>query len=263
MRVRDHDWRLLTLLFTGIIVFAASCKELEKNNLESTLQARAIALQNGNAEKYLEFFASYYTDIRLDAKAARKMVLERLHESHSQQVKIKNRSIEIEDDRARVTEEFFFQTRVKDQTMNYNETQHLLMEKRDERWVCIAGSEILWLMAGGAREKYEIEQVLLRRENALMHENIKIYMRLISSQYNHRGKDKEKLREEILHSFQIYDDINFKSFDRQIYFYGDYATVTQKYNMHGLQMGSSRTWSGQERLTLQKTGEGWKFIKGL
>ncbi len=249
-------------LFT-VGLLSTTCKKLEENKLENALEARIAALRNSNAGQYLRFFAPDYSDTRFEFDGAGKKLKAAAGESPSFEVKIKERKLDIEGDRAIATEDFFFKTTVAGNSRNYNETQHLLLEKREDEWVCLSGSEILWLLAGRPAEEHSIEQVLLRRENALTNENIKTYMRLISSQYNHRGTDRENLRSQILHSFQVYDDINFKSFDRKIYFYGDHATVTQKFNMHALQMGSQKTWSGHERLTLRKTEEGWKIVKGL
>jgi len=261
MKKRGGLLFVLALFTAGLLT--TTCKKLEENKLENALDNRITALRNGKAGQYLRFFAPDYSDTRLELAGARDRIMTDVGKDPSFEVKIKERKLDIEGDRAIATEDFFFKTTVTGDTRTYNETQHLLLEKRGDGWVCLSGSEILWLLAGRPAEEHSIEQVLLRRENALTGENIKTYMRLISSQYNHQGTDREELRSRILHSFQVYDDINFKSFDRKIYFYGDYATVTQKFNMHALQMGSQKTWSGHERLTLRQTEEGWKIVKGL
>ncbi|MFO8056465.1 MAG: nuclear transport factor 2 family protein [bacterium] len=247
----------------GFLITVTCCQKLEKKKLISTLETRTQALQTGNHKKYLELFAPDYNDTRFELDRARQKIKQELTRKPHPKIEIKQRKIEMEGNRAVATERFSLRTTVKGQARSYNDTQHLLLEKRADEWVCLSGSEVLWIIAGKARKEHQVEQVLLRRENALMNEDIKTYSRLISSRYNHQEKDKQELREQIVHTFQVYDEIKFKSFDRRIYFYGDYATVNQKFNMHALQMGESKTWSGQERLTLQESSQGWKFIKGL
>ncbi|HUT54645.1 MAG TPA: nuclear transport factor 2 family protein [bacterium] len=242
---------------------AGGCDYLEKRRIERTLDDWARAAMAGDTQGFLALFAPDYEDPRAPLPAMKKRAVERLKESPRPVIGLGRREIEIKGGLAMVTQRFTMEDTIEGKPMRYDEAEHLLMERGPGGWACRRGSEILRLLSGRMEDEYEIEQTLLQREGALVKEDINTYMSLVSPRYRHKGETAEDIRKKVLQNFRVYDDIQFRSFDRKIWYFGDAATVQQKFTMHAVQMGTPMTFSGEERFELEKTPGGWKFTQGL
>ena len=255
-------WITLTALVVAAL-FSGGCDYLEKKRILRLLEQREAGLLKGLPGVYLNFFSPSYREEWLDFEKCRIKAAERLKRRPLPQIAFTKREIEINGDKAVVTEWFTFDDKVEGRKRHYQEVQHLVLARDAQGWKCISGSKVLALLGGRLEEEHEIERTMLRRESALVKEDINAFMGLISPRYNHKGETKEDVREKMLQIFRVYDDINFRSYDRRIYFFGTVATVEQKFSMSAVMMGKPRNFSGEERFELEKTEEGWKFIKGF
>lgn len=246
-----------------IILTLIGCDYLEKREIERVLDERARSIISGNTEAYLAFFAPDYEDQWISFDQLRAKAIQRLTKKPLPVISFGKREIIIKGERAMVTERFTFEDKVQGRVRRYQEVQHPLLVRRGEGWICIRYSEILRLLGGRMEEEHEIEQILLRREAALVKEDVNAYMSLVSPQYQHRGETAEQVRENLIHNFQIYDEVTIRSYDRKIFFFGDYATVSQRFTMQAMMVGTSKNFSNKEKFELEKIEEGWKFTKGL
>jgi ketosteroid isomerase-like protein len=254
---------LSVLLAAAALAAICGCDYLEKRRIERTLKERAGALVRGDVKAYLSFFAPDYYDRWMSFELMRTKAVERLKKEPRPLISFGKREINIRGDQAVVVERFTMEDKVEGRARRYDEVQHLLLKRSLEGWVCRRGSEVMRLLSGRMEEEYGIEQTLLRREAALVKEDIRAYMSLVSPGYKYKGEGFADLRKSVLQNFRVYDDIQFRSYDRKIWFFGDAATVKQKFTMHAVQMGKPMTFSREERFELEKTGDGWKFTMGL
>jgi len=255
--------RLLFLPLFLALVAAGGCDYLEKTRIEKALDERADALINGPAEKYFSFFAPDYYDPWQSFDQMKATAAERLKREPRPVISFGARTITLHGDQALVMERFTLEDKVEGKPMRYDEVQHLLLARGPQGWTIRRGSEILRLLSGRMEEERAIVDILLRREAALVNKDINSYMRLVSSRYRHKGEKAGDIEKKVTQNFRVYDEIQFRSYDRKIWFFGDAATVQQRFTMQASQMGTPRTFSGEERFELEKTGDGWKFIKGL
>lgn len=256
------------LLAAALILTLPACGlDTERGKIKSlkaALNQRTEDLSRGEAGAYLSFFAPDYKDQWLSLDQARLKADERFQRSPLPRIRFGDHEFVIEGDRAVVKEEFAFEDSVAGRTVRRQEIQHLIMERRGDRWVCISGSEVLKLLSGRLEEEQAIEQAMLQRENALVRRDLSAYMNLVSPRYLHKGVNREELRKIVLKNLQAYSNLEFKSFDRKIHFHGEFATVEQRFNLQAEKIGGKiETFSGPERFELEKTPEGWKFIRGL
>jgi len=258
------SWNLIkfSLLFPALLMLF-SCDYLEKRKIEKVLDQRARAIISGNAEVYLSFFAPDYEDQWMPFDRLRAKVVERLSKDPKPVISFGKREIMIKGGRAIVTERFSLEDRVEGRVRRYDEVQHPFLVRRVGGWVCARNSEILRLLGGRMEEEHEIELILLRREAALVKEDLNAYMNLISPRYQHRGEGPEELKKKFVRNYQVFDDIQIRSYDRKIFFFGDYATVKQRFTMNAMMVGEPKTISNKEMFEMEKTEEGWKFTKGL
>jgi ketosteroid isomerase-like protein len=251
----------MVLAVIGLAV--SGCDYLEKRRIERTLDEWARAAMAGDTAGFLDLFAPDYDDPRASFEAMKKRAVERLKKSPRPVIGFGRREVEMHGDLAVVTERFTMEDTIEGKPMRYDEVEHLVMERGPGGWTCRRGSEVLRLLSGRMEDEYEIEQTLLRREDALVKKDINAYMALVSPRYRHKGEGAEDIRKKVLRNFRVYDDIQFRSFDRRIWDFGDAATVEQKFTMRAVQMGNPMTFSGEERFELAKEPGGWKFTRGL
>jgi len=246
-----------------LLIIISGCGFLEEKNLRESLQYRQEALKEANSRKYLDFFTKGYKDDWVDFAKLAKRTTETLKEEGAPKITFEEPEIIIEGNRALVTERFTMEVTGEGKPRRYDEVQHLRMTKTDRGWKCTKGSEVLRLLGGRVEQERAIEEVLLRREAALVKGDIKSYISLVSDDYSYEGKGIQEVMDTVKRNFQIYDEIKIRSYDRKIWFFGDSATVQQKFTLDATKLGEPISISGKERFELEKTEEGWKFTKGL
>jgi ketosteroid isomerase-like protein len=252
--------------FFGALVLAVAvigCDYMEKGRIERLCKQAQESLQKGDAAGYLAFLAPEYRDDYLPVDQAREKLSARLQQDPRPQLSFGKREIQLTGDKAVVSEWFTLEANVDGRLRRYEEVQHLLLERRAQGWLCLSGSKVLALLGGRMEQENEIERTMLRRESALVKKDINAYMILISPDYLHEGKGPDQIKDKLLQIFRIYDHIDFRSFDRKIYYMGAIATVQQKFNMTAERMGKPITINSEERFELVKTDDGWKITKGF
>ena len=255
----------IAALLLAVIAFlpAGGCDYLETRKIERLLKERGRALAAGNAAAYFAWFAPGYGDPWLTLDDARAKVEARFKEKPLPAAGFVKHEILIKGDRAVVIERFTLEDQLRGPGRRYDEVGHLLLVREGERWLCRGGDEALRLLAGRIEEETLLEQTLLRREAALVKKDLDSYMTLVSPRYRHRGEGPDELKAKVARNFQIYDDLRFRGYDRKIWFFGDTATVEQRFSMQAGQVGTPLSFSGRERFDLERTPEGWKFTRGL
>ncbi len=246
-----------------LAAFCVSCDYLEAEKIESALEGRAEAVTTGDVNGYLSRFSPAYRSRWMPYEKLAAGARQRLAKQPYPKLSYAEREITIKGEEALLKERFVFEDASFGKPRRYDEVQHLDLKKVGGGWTVVGGSEVLNLLGGRIEEEIAIEKTLLRREAALVDGDISGYMSLISDDYDHRGEGPEDIRKKVARNFQIYDDIEFRSYDREIKVFGDSATVIQRYTMSASMLGEPKSFSNKERFELVKTKSGWKFVKGL
>lgn len=112
-------------------------------------------------------------------------------------------------------------------------------------------------------EKDQVLQVLQLRAQALNFRNLKLYLKVVSPDYNDRGKHFQELRDSLNAGFKIYDSVSYRSEAQQVKIDGKQAEVTGKYRLKVVIRGKEMVLDGKEHLKLVKGADGWKITAGL
>lgn len=112
-------------------------------------------------------------------------------------------------------------------------------------------------------EKDQVLQVLQLRAQALNSRNLKLYLKVVSPDYNDRGKHFQELRDSLNAGFKIYDSVSYRSEAQQVKIDGKQAEVTGKYRLKVVIRGKEMVLDGKEHLKLVKGADGWKITAGL
>ncbi len=109
----------------------------------------------------------------------------------------------------------------------------------------------------------QVEQVLIKREQALANKDLAAYMALISSQYSDRGKTYRDIQKKAEQNFAAFSKIELSTSKRGIYLENQQVVVVQEYILSYWLLSGRQSVKDKERLVLQQEGDGWKIIKGL
>lgn len=251
---------LLLILALGA---ACGCDYLEKRQIAQLLDRRAEALAAGDANAYFTAYANNARDEWPGLANAREKLAARMKTRPLPSVTFVKREYFIKGGKAVVEERFSLDDKALAPGRRYDSIEHLTLERGPDGWRITGGDEVLRLLAGRIEEETLIEQTLFRREAALVKKDIESYLALVSPRYRHKGEGPAELEAKVRRNFQIYDDLRFRSYDRKIWFFGDTATVEQRFSMEAGQVGTPQSFNGRERFELERTDEGWKFVRGL
>jgi hypothetical protein len=255
--------RAVGLLLVIALGAVTGCDYLERRQVEKILDRRAAALAAGDANAYFSCYSNAARDEWPGLATAREKLAARLKQRPLPSVTFVKREIFIRDGKAVVAERFTLADSALGPGRRYDETGHLLLRREGDGWRITGGDEVLKLLSGRIAEEVAIEQTLLRREAALVNKDLDSYMSLVSPRYRHQGEGPAELQAKVRRNFQIYDDLQFRSYDRKIWFFGDSATVEQRFTMQAGQVGTPESFNGRERFELERTGSGWQFVRGL
>lgn len=250
-------------LLLALALLSASCDYLETRRIAKLLDRRARALAAGDANAYFACFSNAYRDDWPGLELSRPKLTARLKQRPLPSAGFVSREIFVKGGKAVVAERLTLEDQLLAPGRRYDETGHLVLVREGDDWKIAAGDELLRLLAGRMEEETRIEQTLLRREAALVRKDLESYLALVSPRYRHRGEGREELEKRVRRNFSIYDDLRFRSFDRRIWFFGDSATVEQRFAMTAGQVGTPQTFNGRERFELERAEDGWKFTRGL
>ncbi len=227
------------------------------------LDQRAQALARGDIQSYLSAFSQNYDDPVFPWVEAQPLIKKRFESRGWPSVSFKSSQILLKGDMAVVTEKFILEGTLSGKPRQFRESQHLKLERGPEGWKIISGSEVYRFLAGRIEEQDLIEQALEVRAEALEHRNLELYMSVVSPEYRHKGKDVAQVRQNIQESFEVFDQIVYRSYDRKVWFFGTTATVQQQFSMETEFMDEPRSFGGTERFEMVRASEGWKITKGL
>jgi ketosteroid isomerase-like protein len=119
------------------------------------------------------------------------------------------------------------------------------------------------LSACQTSEEEKIYQTLRQREEAFQKKDLSLYLSCISSDYQDKNEDFNRLKERIEGYFKTFDRIDYRSWDRSVNVSGENAEVVQQIRME-VERGEKRNqYSGTELLFLKKERGKWKIAKGL
>jgi hypothetical protein len=119
------------------------------------------------------------------------------------------------------------------------------------------------LSACQTSEEEKIYQTLRQREEAFQKKDLSLYLSCISSDYQDKNEDFNRLKERIEGYFKTFDRIGYRSWDRSVNVTGENAEVVQQIRME-VERGEKRNqYSGTELLFLKKERGKWKIAKGL
>jgi ketosteroid isomerase-like protein len=119
------------------------------------------------------------------------------------------------------------------------------------------------LSACQTSEEEKIYQTLRQREEAFQKKDLSLYLSCISSDYQDKNEDFNRLKERIEGYFKTFDRIDYRSWDRSVNVTGENAEVVQQIRME-VERGEKRNqYSGTELLFLKKERGKWKIAKGL
>jgi len=119
------------------------------------------------------------------------------------------------------------------------------------------------LSACQTSEEEKIYQTLRQREEAFQKKDLSLYLSCISSDYQDKGEDFNRLKERIEGYFKTFDRIDYRSWDRSVNVTGENAEVVQQIRMEVDRGGRRNQYSGTELLFLKKEKGKWKIEKGL
>jgi hypothetical protein len=122
---------------------------------------------------------------------------------------------------------------------------------------------ILFLLACQVSEEEKIYQMLNRRQEALQKKDLSLYLSCISSAYQDKDENFNRLQKRIEGYFKTFDRISYSSWDRSIQIDGETAIVLQPFYLEVEKEGKKNRNYGKEVLFLKKEGKEWKIVKGL
>lgn len=113
------------------------------------------------------------------------------------------------------------------------------------------------------RISLEISQLLDARATALNSKNISLYLSLISSKYNDKGKSFINIKDNIVTNFKKFDKIVYEADTPSISFDGKSVESIRNYRLKVTVYGKDSTLNGIEHLKFNKEADGWKIIAGI
>jgi hypothetical protein len=105
--------------------------------------------------------------------------------------------------------------------------------------------------------------MLNRRQEALQKKDLSLYLSCISSAYQDKDENFNRLQKRIEGYFKTFDRISYSSWDRSIQIDGETAIVLQPFYLEVEKEGKKNRNYGKEVLFLKKEGKEWKIVKGL
>lgn len=127
---------------------------------------------------------------------------------------------------------------------------------------------VFFILAGGCEYDHKalIEKTLDAREKAWNTKNIDLYMEQVSPVYQYKPDSKQSLRDFLTENLLIWDSVHIHTYNKLIYIDGEYAKVTQDFQMSVEKKGKTSVFSGAEAFVLKKHGyfsPRWLFVSGL
>lgn len=124
-------------------------------------------------------------------------------------------------------------------------------------------SLLLMAVACGSSPRQQVEEVLVKREQALAAKNIRDYMALVSRDYYDEGKTYKDILEKAEKNFSTFSKIELTTSKRGIYIEEDQAVAVQEFVLSFWIQSKRKSVKNKERLVLKKEKDNWKIIKGL
>ena len=122
---------------------------------------------------------------------------------------------------------------------------------------------LLLLLACRPSDDEKIRQVLQQRQDALRNRDLSLYLSCISSAYQDKEEDFDRLQKRIGGYFRNFDRIEYRNSNVSILHDGGTAVVTQDFHLEVERHGQTKRYSGKEALFFRREGQEWKIIRGL
>ncbi len=112
-------------------------------------------------------------------------------------------------------------------------------------------------------DRSAIERLLKERQQALTSRDSRLYLTLISRDYQDKGLNYQTKSVELQNTLAAFDSIEYRVTAQRIELRGNAATVTGDYDLKVISGGKSLKMSGKEELGLRREREGWRIVSGL
>lgn len=133
------------------------------------------------------------------------------------------------------------------------------------RTAALFAFSMLMLVSCGSSDRKEIDSVLSQRQRAYETKNVELYLECISPAYSvDKDGDKidlDKLKKQFENNVSVFDEIQIRSKDRNIYIEDDKANVRQRTDVRLRIDRHKSTFRINENLVLAKSGGKWRITK--
>jgi len=120
------------------------------------------------------------------------------------------------------------------------------------------------LLACTSSDDGAVQALLNKRSQVLQDKNIEQYALLIADDYMSRGRNKEKIIDDMQQLFRVFNLIHMETYNRTVRVLPDgYAECGQNYTLKVYADGVWRNITHREQLLLQKKEGMWKIKSGL
>ena len=116
---------------------------------------------------------------------------------------------------------------------------------------------------GSGKDREELQSIAVKRQQALLHKDIKLYLSIISRNYLDKGVEFAAKKKELEANFSAFDRIDYRSDGITVNISGSRATISGNYGLKVFVKGKELRLAGKEELRLEKEPGGWKITGGL
>jgi len=115
---------------------------------------------------------------------------------------------------------------------------------------------------GSNNPEKEINAVMESRENAFNGKDLQEYLKNFSKDYTDKKGDINSLRKRMEDNFNVFEHIEFRHTNRDIFIKGDDARIVQNFTLDFSIKEEKHGVKGKEMFKLKKTTVGWLIAKG-
>jgi hypothetical protein len=255
--------RLFLAVFFSFLAFLGSCTSGEKKEVGEFLDGCAAALNNRDAQKFLDCYDPAYADAFFPPESAKKKIKEELSRNLAPSYQLLSREVQVKNVADIVNQEFKLEGVFGGRKRTYQEKEEIIVRRGPLGLRIYSGSAVYQILAGRAEEEDAITSVLEKRVKALKQRDIGLFKQIIDPEYDFKNKDFNRLVADMQDNFKNYDSIELELDRPRIRFYGDRAEAVEGYKLKVLYKAEKMEFNDNERLEFRKTPDGWKISKGI
>lgn len=129
----------------------------------------------------------------------------------------------------------------------------------------IPATFLLLTLAGCAKnvEQSAVQAVLIQRQQAMNNKDAKLYIPLLSPNYQDKNQDYAAKKRELVENFTSFEKVTYRSDGFTIQINGNQATASGHYSLRVIIGGKELNLEGDESIRLNKESGNWKITGGL